>query len=55
MHASGPWKLSKHKTVSVMFRSAFIKISWVASYSDWALNWTWRLISEIKHKQVSGK
>ena len=34
-----------------MFRSAFIKISWVGSYSDWALNWTWGLISKIKYKQ----
>ena len=34
-----------------MFRSAFIKISWVGSCSDWALNWTWGLISKIKYKQ----
>ena len=38
-----------------MFRNAFIKISRVDSYSDWALNWTWGLIAKIKYKQVSGK
>ena len=36
-----------------MFRSAFIKISCVGSYSDWALNLTLGLILKIKYKKKS--